>query len=313
MKSTVITARRLLIWLTGVVVCLVAVDMLSGVIMRTYHSRSGLKGDYVMIEHVINGCPDSVLVLGSSVALNSIDTRTLGDSLSTSAYNAAVNGQRLPFVLTLLKGMESAGKMPQTILLGLHRSDFYSEGNGSRYNILAPYYNQGNVYLDSLLSSRRAIEPILLRSNLYRYNTSWFRILLYELLSMAPDNPTGFVAKPIPPVFPTRETLIQGFDSLGISRERLDQIGDIMDICHANDIDLTIIFTPLYSFAYQTAIDSVAAIAEKYPNTAVWNDTQLPPFVSDSTLFYDPVHLNISGAKIYTDTVISRLKKASDL
>ncbi|MBD5214885.1 MAG: hypothetical protein HDS75_08730 [Bacteroidales bacterium] len=265
-----------------------------------------------MIEHVINGCPDSILVMGSSVALNSIDTQTLSDSLATTAYNAGVNGQRLPFVLTLLKGMEAHKQMPARIMLGLHGSDFYSDGNGSRYNILAPYYNQGNSYLDSLLRSRRAIEPLLLKSNLYRYNTSWLRILLYELLQMKPDNPTGFVAKPVPPIFPTREDMSQSFDSIHINRERLDQIRDIMDICASHGTALTIIFTPLYSFSYQTAIDSVSAIANRYPSTDIWNDTQLRPFVSDSTLFYDPVHLNVNGAKIYTDTIISRLKMSSD-
>ncbi len=308
MNSRPLTTRNSLIWLTGILLCLIIIDLSVGIVMRSYRSRSGLKGDYIMIDHVIDGCNDSILVMGSSVALNSINTGTVSDSLSVSAYNAGVNGQQLPFVLTLLKGMEANDKMPGKILLGLHGSDFYSTGSGSRYNILSPYYNQGNEYLDSTLRSKRAVEPLLLKSNLYRYNTAWLRILLYELLSMAPDNPTGFVAKPIPPVFPEREAMTASFDSINISSERLAQIGSIMEICRKKDVELTIIFTPLYSFPYRTAIDSVSRLAEMYPRVRVWNDTEMSPFVNDSTLFYDPVHLNADGAKIYTDTIIYRLK-----
>lgn len=307
MNHPSVTTRRLFLWILGILGCLIVVDVLFGIAMRSLRARSGLKGDYIMIEHVFNGCSDSILVLGSSVALNAIDTRVLADSLSTTAYNAAVNGQQLPFVLTLIKGMDVKGKMPPKILLGIYGADFYTEGSGSRYNILAPYYGQGNPYLDSLLSSRSSVEPLLLRSNLYRYNTAWLRILLYEFLSMAPDNPTGFVAKPVPPVFPARTIAPEGFDSISINPERLSQIKSIMEICRDNGTELTIFFTPLYSFSYLTAIDAVRRLAEDFPSARIWNDTGLQPFAADSTLFYDAIHLNINGAKIYTDTILSRL------
>lgn len=298
---------RIIWWIVGVVAMVICIDILAGVAMRTYHDRAGLKGDYVMIEHVMGGCRDSVLVIGSSVALNGIDTQAVSDSLKIPAYNAGVNGQNMPFFLTLLKALESSDAMPKVIILGIHGSDFYTEGAGRRYNILSPYYGRGNAYLDSILGSRGRFEPLFLKSNLYRYNTAWWRILLYELLSMKPDNPTGFVSKPIPPVFPERTPIPPDLNPMDIRRERLEEISDIIKICSSRRATLIIVFTPLYSYPYDRAIEKVRSIAAEYDDVLVWDDTELLPFSADSTMFYDAVHLNVNGAQAYTDTIITRL------
>lgn len=53
-------------------------------------------------------------------------------------------------------------------------------------------------------------------------------------------------------------------------------------------------------------ISQIEEIAKRY-NVRVYNDIELEPFASDSTLFYNSTHININGAKQYTDTIIKRI------
>lgn len=299
--------RRLLVISVVFVTLIVVIDIVFGWFADRQVNKRALGGDYVQVHHVINEFDDSVLVLGSSVALNSINTKTLSDSLGLSAYNCGANGQEFPFHTTMLKAAVGSGRAPGRVILCVTPLGMTTTGRGSRYSLLTPYYGHGIADIDSVMQTGEVAGGYLLNSSLYRYNRMWFRILLYSVMSPGVVGENGFIAKPVPPEFPARF----GEDDVTVrmSDERRRELIEFVDICRDNGIALWVIVTPQYLASgtnYSGVIDEIMAVCDSC-GVGFYNDLRLEPFNSDSTLFYDKEHININGSAIYTDTIVHRL------
>lgn len=297
--------KRLLIWIAGIMAVAVAGDLLLGVAMERAFSRGNLPADYRSIDYVLTRSDDSVLVLGSSVALYSVDTHALADSLGTTAYNGGAIGQNFPFYLTMLKAVVARPVKPHTVLLGISSTNLGDRGAGTRYNILARYYGRHMADIDSVFTGDKQWRRLCMYSNAYAYNINWVRILMTQFSNRAVEGANGFLGMPVPAVFPSR----QSFEALcEFKPERRAQLAEFAAICRDNGIRLIVFLAPsLAERRIDAVTDTVRAMGHRLGFT-VWDDTYLPPFDTDSTLYYDAGHLNINGARLYTDTVIARLR-----
>ena len=298
--------KKFFLWLAAALVMAIGLDLLIGFVMDRRIARGPLPGDYESVEHVLLHSDEELMVLGSSVALNSINTAALADSLGLTAFNGGANGQAFPFYLTMLKAMLGTNPNVRTVLLGIIEPNLTDIGIGNRYNLLAPYYRHGIADVDSHLEAAAPFNKIFLKSNAYRLNNIWFRILLYHFMSAGIKGENGFVAKDVPSVFPTMQTYQA--DTTGFSDERLREFLEFTRSCRERKVKLIVFLPPIYSrSSLHPVADRLRQLASAEGFT-LWDDSMLPPFDADSTLFYDAHHINIDGARIYTDTVISRLR-----
>lgn len=297
--------KKLVIWFLVVVAVIVSLDVAFGFFFKKYMDTHTLPGDYEMTDHVLRGFDEDAVVLGSSVALNSINARTLQDSLGTTFFNGGANAQVFPFYLTMLKAVTEQ-KTPRQVILCLTPENLDGDGIGDRYNFLAPYYGRGMADIDTRMENGDWRERLFLKSNFYRLNRIWFRILLYNFTSAGIKGENGTIVKPIPPAFPARKT----YKDLKMSADRRKDFEDFLAICRDKGIDLTVIFTPLFAnmpARTLSVITEAESLCRRY-GARFYDDTGMQPFNSDSTLFYDDMHINLNGTKIYTDTIISRFR-----
>lgn len=299
--------RRFIIWIITVVITVSTLDIISGKLFANYLKTHILPGEYGALEKILRHNEADLLVLGSSVALISINNKVLGDSLGVKTYNGGGNGQAFPFFLTMLRA-STANHTPKEIILCVVPTDFTNEGLGKFYDIFGIYYGLNIADIDDNLEDLKEYNRIFLKSTFYKLNSHWFRIFLYHFISPNIMGEDGHMARPQPPVYPEKF-----YASIGkISTERKNQLIEFLALCRDNHIKVTILFTPEYvNFTEMNdktnAIHQISDIASKY-GAKVYIDSELEPFTSNPTLFYDNLHLNIEGTKIYTDTIISRLK-----
>lgn len=298
--------KKVALWIICIILTIFVLDVAFGKLFAAYMDKSTLPGDYEMTDHVLRDFNEDIAVLGSSVALNSINTKTIQDSLGVSTFNGAANGQAFPFYLSMLKAI-IAQHPPKRVVLGLIPENLVDSGIGVRYNFLSPYYGRGLGDIDSNLESDGELNRFFLKSNFYRLNRIWFRIFLYNFVQAGIKGENGFIAKPLPPQFPEKYDLAL---PQALSAERRSQLNEFLELCKENNIDLTVVLTPRYFSIENTETPAVEEIRRLCSNQGFrfFNDSQLPPFSSDSSLFYDRNHININGAAIYTDTIIQRLK-----
>lgn len=301
--------KRFWIWILASLAILAALDALFGVASRWYVKNHVIPGDYRSLDYLLKESTDDVMVTGSSVALNSINTATLADSMGTAVYNAASNGQTLTYQLALLKSILKR-HTPSTVMLGLYSADFVDRGAGARINLLAPYYGFGYQAIDSVLETAEPQNRWALKSNFYRLNTIWFRILLYNFVEPGVKGRNGFIAKDIPPVFPER--MKYDYRDLSTEGRPWEQLNEYIALCRSAGVKLIIFFPPVWfdpavPLAETPVFDRLSRLAAS-SGVALWNDAEHPRFASDSTLFFNANHLNYRGADIYTSIILDRLR-----
>lgn len=293
-----------------IVAIVVVIDLLVGQIGGYMVDSHKMAGDYKSVEYVMTQCDEDVLILGSSVALNGLVPAVITDSTGLSCYNGAANGQVLPFFETMLECVFQR-YAPKTIIFGFRPNETTTTGIGERYNLLVPYYGKGYETLDRYLESSSVEEKYLLKSNLYRYNNIWWRILLYQFVTPNEQGEQGFVAKGMPRYYPRLNSENKDYES---TPERLAQFSKIVEMSKAKGVNLVVVFLPKYLKLYNNGnLSSIRDIVDicKKNDVKYYIDVQKKEYLNDSTMFYDETHLNKEGAYKYTGDLVNRMKKDS--
>ena len=295
--------KKFLFFFITITTLLIVIDFLFGYSAETYIKKYGLRGDYQPIEHIIKKCEDEVLFIGSSVVINSLMPSVLEDSLGMSCYNAGANGQTMQYFHTILNCVLQR-YTPKMIILGLRPDELYGDGM-LRYHLLVPYYNTGYNEIDSVLESKDGREKYLLKSSLYRYNTIWFRILLYHFMGGHNDNNKGFsgLEKPIIPPY-----LTNSMGSQDLSEIKVRILYDIVRKCKQRGIKLVVYSPPMYTkFKEKTGTVKELERICKDKRIPYYYDTQDSLFLGHQEWFYDNTHLNKYGSLEYSKLFASRL------
>lgn len=302
--------KKVLKFISIVVAIVIVVDLIVGQIGDFMVDNHKMEGDYKSVEYVMTQCDEDVLILGSLVALNALVPTVISDSVGLSCYNGSANGQFLPFFETMLSCVFKR-YTPRTIIFGFRPDEMATTGVGPRYDLLVPYYDKGYETLDAYLESSSPEEKYLLKSNLYKYNNIWWRILLYQFVTPNEQGENGFVAKGTPRFYPRLNAESEDYVS---TPERLAQFERIVNMCKEKGVKPVVVFLPKYLKLYNdgnlSAINDVLDIC-KANDVKCYVDVQREEYLTDSTMFYDETHLNKEGAYRYTRDLVRRMKQDS--
>ena len=196
------TTKRFFIYLASVAAIVTTTDMLSGLALSRYMSSHDLPGDYMKINHMLRSGKEDILILGSSVGMNSFIPAEFENEFGISCFNAGANDQGMEFHEVMLSAFLKRHK-PKMVVLALRPHDILSKSRG-RFGMLRIFYKCGYPLIDRFLEDEGAWEKLCLNSTLYRFNTFGWRLLLYHLKSKDELADGGFVAKPVvaPPEAP---------------------------------------------------------------------------------------------------------------
>ena len=296
--------KRIIVFLFTIVIIIVTLDCVFGFAIKRYTAAHGLKGDYQPISYALDSCHEQVIILGSSVVLNSLMPAVIEDTLGCTCYNAGANGQTLQYFHTVLNAIFKR-YTPKLVILGLKLNDLATD-DSERYYALVPFYKTGFQDIDSTLESKRKGEYLFLKSNFYRYNTIWFRILLYNFFQSDERGEGGFIPKP-KPSSPPIKSISEGDTAIAASKLALFE--DIIKQCELKGVKL-VVFTPP---AYVHFTSQPKAIARTHEiclenDVPYYYDVEDSVFQSHQEWFFDRVHLTAEGALVYSRLFATRLK-----
>lgn len=306
------TRKKLLRIVLCVVLLVAAIDVGTGWGFRHFvHGRS-FPGDYGKIEYMLNNVDVQILLLGASTCMNSINPEILEKELGKSIFNGGLNDQRLEFFDVMADAILKRSH-PELLVLVLRRNDLIFSGNG-RLAMMNIYYHCGNAKLDGYLNENSLTQKILLSSSLYRFNTHWWRLLLYHFRSFEELAHGGFVAKPVPKILP-RHIDVSEDDAVKVppvNPQKLQCLENILKTCREAGTRLWIVITPEYitrSSGHESGSQShIRDFCEKN-SIPFFDDSRHPDFMDHPEFFYDNYHLNGNGAEIYTRLFLDLLRK----
>ena len=89
----------------SIIVIVLVFDVIFGQVMSFYSKRYGLPGDYAKIEYLFHQANEDVVIIGSSVAINSFMPDIMMDSLGISVFNGGCNAQNIIFFRCMIDGL----------------------------------------------------------------------------------------------------------------------------------------------------------------------------------------------------------------
>ena len=91
------TKKRFFAYLACVAAMVAVVDVVSGLAMSHYVSTRNLPGDYMKINYMLRSGKEDILILGSSVGMNSLIPSEFTNKFGLTCFNAGANDQSMEF------------------------------------------------------------------------------------------------------------------------------------------------------------------------------------------------------------------------
>ncbi len=306
----IMTKKKLLNIILNVVILVVMMDIGVRLGMNWYIRHHDIPGDYGKIEYMFKHVDAQIILMGSSICMNSINPEILEKNLGKKVFNGGINGQQLEFFDVMTEAVFNHSH-PELMILVLRHNDLTVQGYG-RLEMMNIYYNLGNAKLDNYLVEGKIKQKVLLNSALYKFNTYWWRILLYHFKSFDELAHGGFVGKPVPSILP--QCIDNGADKIipPVNHHKQQCLANILTACRKAGTRLWIVIPPeFYKRSNETDFSGLSYIQRfcDENNIPFINDLQHPDYIDHPEYFYDNDHLNVNGAEIYTKRILGILQK----
>lgn len=302
--------KSFLLKLTIVAASLILADLAIGSLLSHYYHKI-INGEQGRLNYAIDSVTSPMLVFGSSRAVHHYVPSILADSLHETAYNTGKDKEELYYYLAVLTATLHRYH-PQTLLLDLPPSSFMSQESGlDELAILLPYYRQ-HPELRPIVNKRSPWEPVKTLSTLYLYNSLPLQILKRTMKDTDDDSASeGYV--------PEHDTLDIS-TAIPYTREQLTGTPDtalvavfeqFIQLAKHDHCQLAVIVSPTW-FPLPNGSSTIHLAEQicRQNNVPFLDYTRSPEFSGNTALFYDAIHLNDTGAHLFTRILCADLHQS---
>jgi hypothetical protein len=290
---------------------LVLVDRAVGALLGAGHERvdSGDRGG--LIRRALGREDAELVVFGSSRARRHYEPAVLGEKLGLRAYNAGCDGQGVAYARMLERLMLGKGMRPRALVLQADTADLY-ESLLARAMLFAPYYGRDPV-VDALLESATPFGRLKLQSWSYRYN-SMAHAILRNLLAPKPEPEDGFL--PAHGTLRAAEPRQEGRGGRGPAPARAILPGKLAlfedfasDAARAGSLAVLVAGPELGAAGPERgqALAAFAGAAQRGGGLFLELTEASEPRLADPSLYFDTLHLNAAGARIFSGLLADAL------
>lgn len=244
----------------------------------------------------------NIVFLGSSRCQYHYDPKIFEQILGFSAYNAGTSGNGIILMYPRFKLITNRYS-PKVIIYELTEEYDLLIGDNEKYlRWLRPFYDRKGI--DSIFTDVDPITNLKMHSKLFQYNSFPF-LFFSDFLNPKSSNIKGF--SPLigelsyNPEYISK-TNVQ-YDSL-----KLRYLTQLIHDCEKKSIKLFFSISPRYNANNIGNYKPIIDIAQKR-EVPILNFETDTSFIHRKELFFDKMHLNALGAKIYSEKVAIEIKK----
>ncbi|MEO8768526.1 MAG: hypothetical protein ABI402_00520 [Ferruginibacter sp.] len=249
------------------------------------------------------------LILGSSRAKYHLDPSLLTNYYNGNGYNAGISGTGgLIYNDLLLRLLTSKGIKPKAIMLQVDIYPYFTtddEKTENEFLQLYPFIGQSDSLRAFIYRNVDYTEKFKLFFHTYRYNGKFLNVIYnYAKRKSVKDN-NGFVG--LPAKFDTTGFRIK--DDLAkkhtFSQAKINALLGIVQTCKANNIKLSIVFSPSYqnSLYLPEGNTMITTLLRNNGVQDIYDYSQLdslPSSLQAPSMWKDALHLNKEGAAIFS-------------
>ena len=301
--STSSSRKQKIVYAVLFLALVLLLDLLAGTFLKKLHKKLD-RGEFGLINKIINGPEEKVLVFGSSRAKYHYNSKEIESNSKMTCYNAGFNGRGILLSNILIKLLLQKSK-PSVIILDINFLDKTYAEEHRKLDIMKPLYSQFNE-VKELLDRNNLYEKVRHLSRSYPYNATIPACIERKIDKNKEDQRKGFLS--------IKGTILkknEAFDSE--SNKEMDpelekMLYEICDVANDKNVKLIVCISPSLSKFNSL---SVNRIAENLKN----KDVDFFDFSSDETfknqkMFYDEHHLNEDGALLFSQRIGKIVKES---
>ena len=252
---------------------------------------------------------EDILIFGSSRANHHYHPIVFQNKFNKSYYNVGRDGNFLLYNYAVLKSTLNRYS-PNIIILDFNKGEFNSNQNSyDRLSSLLPYY-QDHPEIQSIVNKKSKFEKFKLFSKIYPYNSLLFTILVgnMDFNKERKSDLNGYV-----PLYKRWNKHIENRimnQSNNIDTVMINAYKSFIIDCKNAGVMLYIVCSPYFEIATQKdeSLEIGKEIANK--NGILFFDFSNDSiFMNNQNLFADIVHLNDSGAILFSNILINKIRK----
>ncbi|MBV9963018.1 MAG: hypothetical protein JO072_12290 [Parafilimonas sp.] len=307
-KEEVKQVSRLFKKLLILLVLLFVFDRLIGTWLQHAYQNAP-QGDIKTFAHSITDPAEDIFIYGSSRAVHGYDPEIFADSLGLSCFNSGRENSNILYHSAILKEMLKK-HTPKVIVLDVSAKELtWRSAENSKFvlaSMILPYVHSDT----SFQNIAKQLFPDELRkaevSKIYAYNSLVLPLVVGKRKLKHGKNLHGYV--------PLRGNKVEGkLPSFTDDNDKTDPLTkqnfeDFVKTVKANNIRLYVVQSPLLVKQFNTTIslDTIKSILNRY-NEPFW-DYGFDTAFTKKQLFYDNLHLNTTGATLFTEKLVSDIK-----
>ena len=284
-------------------IILIVIDYGAGKLLSYFFDRMKI-GEKARANYFIKKDTSDVWIFGSSRALYHYHPGVIFDSSNISTYNAGRSNQTILYHLALLK-TKVKQYTPKIVVLDLQTSEF--EKNPRKYERLSailPYYKYAREMKD-VYDLANPQYKYFSWSNALPYNSSVFATLYRGATGGKDVDVKGFMENK-GKLRVAVEPLKNCGELVEIDTTLIAVFDEFVQVCRTSKIQLIIAVSPLYQ---RYECEPLSFTALKY--AVAQQGLTLHDYsksISEPDKFADRTHLNIVGAKQYSQTIAALIK-----
>ncbi len=295
--------------LNGVVflVLIILFDFILGQLLQYYYFKIK-SGTQYRTTYAIEKTKADIIIFGSSRAMDHYNPFVFENRYNLSYYNAGRDGENsVLYHYAVLKGILKR-YTPKIVILDMMPNEFANTSESyDKLAALSPYYNT-HPEMRPILDLRSRTEKIKMLSGTYPFNSTIMNIISGNFGLDDKKYIKGYYAIAssymiTKPLETDDKSKVYQLDSI-----KVNVLKWFINDCKRANIKLYIVCSPIYTKFIGTDYSIVAA--EKIAadnNISFFDFSQESPFLESPKLFYNSLHLNDSGARIFSNMLIDKI------
>jgi hypothetical protein len=307
-KEEVKQVGRLFKKILILLVLLFVFDRIIGTLLENAYQNAP-QGDIKTFAHSITNPSEDIFIYGSSRAVHGYDPQIFTDSLGFTCFNSGRENSNILYHAAILKEMLKK-HTPKIVVLDVSAKELtWRSAENSKLvlaSMILPYVHRDT----SFENIARQLFPDELRkaevSKIYAYNSLALSLIVGKRKLKHGKNLNGYV--------PLHGNKIQGkIPAFTDDNDKTDPFAkqnfeNFVKTAKENNIRLYVIQSPILvkHFNSSISLDTIKSILNKY-NEPYW-DYSFDTVFYKKQYFYDNLHLNTTGAELFTNKLVSDIK-----
>jgi hypothetical protein len=296
--------KKLITNLAIVIIVVLVLDFAIGRTLRYFYFKE-TSGFHFRTSYAMESATDEILIFGSSRANHHYVPEVLQDSLKMSLYNTGRDGNGILFQMALLQSVLKR-YVPKLIILDFFEDIGKNRKDYDRLAALLPYYRT-HEEVRKTIGLRSSFEKIKLFSEIYPFNSQILSIAIGNL-EMNKDRFTDIKGY-VPLTGELQDNIpVVNEQKFEVDSVKLNAFREFICLAKESDTKIVVIYSPIFRNYEKNPETEICSRICKEENVPYWDFSKDTLFLNHNHLFRDIYHLNFTGAKIFSELIVEKIK-----